>query len=100
MRAARADEASIERALAQLPAPAPAPAIELDATGFEAAGLFLALSTQWRTAGLAGALTGLDYGAIRPTADLLGLALTPAHFTDLRLIEAGALKASAERARA
>lgn len=53
---------------------------------------FFALSTQWKTAPMGG-MIGLDYQAIRPTADLLGLSLETQAFHDIRLMEAEALKA-------
>lgn len=92
------DAAAVEAELAKMPAPPAAEAIELgiDDEGV-AVGLFLALDTQWRTAGMTGVLQGLDYQAIEPTARLLGLALNPAAFHDLRVLEAEALKALAEK---
>lgn len=53
--------------------------------------LFLALGTQWRI-GMAGA-TGLDYGAVRETAAMLEIAMTPGVMLDLRVMERQALKA-------
>lgn len=50
----------------------------------------MALGTQWRT-GMAGAL-GLEYGAIKPTAEMAGIELRPEVFVDLRTMEAEALK--------
>lgn len=60
----------------------------------ETALLFEALGTQWR-AGMGGA-TGLDYGAIRPTARLLGIRVDRERFLELRAMEHAALNAMAE----
>jgi hypothetical protein len=63
-----------------------------------AAALFVALETQWRTAGMAAVMTGIDYSAIEPTARLIGVPLDGQVFFDLRTMEAEALKVFAERA--
>ncbi len=96
---ASADEATIARELAKLPEAEAAP-LELDEAdeGLSAC-LFLALGTQWRTAGQTGILAGLDYQAIRPTADLLGIPLDRQRFLDLRDMEAEALKTVATHLR-
>ncbi|WP_343221989.1 DUF1799 domain-containing protein [Marivibrio halodurans] len=52
--------------------------------------LFLALSTQWRVGGMAGAPLGIDYASIETTGRLLGIEVTPAVFEDLRVMEAEA----------
>lgn len=57
--------------------------------------LFLALGTQWRW-GPVGPV-GLDYQAVEPTARMMGIAAGAAEFSDLRLMEAEALKAMGER---
>jgi len=36
--------------------------------------------------------TGLDYAAIRPTADMMGIEVNPALFMDLKAMESEALK--------
>ncbi len=59
--------------------------------------LFLALSTQWRHAGVDGQATGLDYTAIPPTAALMGITTTPMLFEDLRDMEQAALKVWRDR---
>nr|WP_295832933.1 DUF1799 domain-containing protein [uncultured Azospirillum sp.] len=59
--------------------------------------LFLALGTQWRRAGLDGQATGLDYGAIAPTAALMGITTTPELFGDIRDMERVALEVWQER---
>lgn len=64
-----------------------------------AAELFLALSTQWRTAGMDGVPTGLDYAAIPATARMRATKMTPALFADIRLMEHAALDAWAEQRR-
>lgn len=58
--------------------------------------LFMACATQWRRAGSAGVPVGLDYPAVRATADWLGIAATPQLLDDLRYLEAGALEGFAE----
>jgi hypothetical protein len=60
--------------------------------------LFFACGTQWRTGGMAGLPTGLDYAGTRAAASALGIAWTPRLLGDLTALEAGALKAFAERA--
>jgi hypothetical protein len=60
----------------------------------DAVALFFSMSTQWRWtgAGMAGAFrTGLDYGAIEPTARAAGLELTRSLFDDIRTLEREAL---------
>ena len=98
MRQAGATEANIAAELAKLPPDEPARLLELgeDDEG-PAIGLFCALDTQWHTAGLAGVRTGLNYAAIEPTARLLGIAVTPRTFLDLKIMEHEALKVQAER---
>ena len=54
--------------------------------------LFFALSTQWRE-GFSGP-SGLDYTAVRPTAEMLDLDVDRTMFIDLRTMEAEALKLS------
>lgn len=91
------DAAEVEQELGKLP---PEPAHELIGLELEewtAASLLLALDTQWKTAGMAGVITGLDYQAIEPTARLLGVEVTPATFLCLRTLEAEALRVFAER---
>lgn len=60
--------------------------------------LFLALGTQWRWAGM-GERVGLDYSAIAPAAALAGVEPDATVFAQLRLMEAEALDALAERRR-
>lgn len=59
--------------------------------------LFVALGTQWQYHPMGGR-TGINYAAIRPTADLSGITVTPSVFTDLRVMELAALDAFAEAA--
>ena len=56
---------------------------------------FLAVADQWRTAvGQTRAIyLSLDYTAVRAGFDLAGIALTPAQWGDVQLIEAGAVAA-------
>lgn len=58
--------------------------------------LFFALDTQWRRHPFSGALAGLDYAAIKPTADLAGIEITPATLPGLRAMEQSALATLAE----
>jgi hypothetical protein len=74
--------------------PAPFELLEENRGAFE---LFLAADTQWRFAGHAP--VGLDFAAVRAIADLLGVALTPALFGALRVIEAEAVHLLNARAR-
>lgn len=57
--------------------------------------LFLSLGTQWRW-GPVGPV-GLDYQAIGPTAGLVGIETGAELFSDLRAMEAEALKTMGER---
>lgn len=60
----------------------------------DAVALFFSMSTQWRWtgAGMAGAFrTGLDYGALEPTARAAQLEMTPTLFDDIRTLEREAL---------
>jgi len=70
-------------------------AIELTAEDALVVRLFYALSSQWRTHPTAGVRLGLDYAAIRPTADNMGLTMTPGIFADLQTMEGAALAAFA-----
>lgn len=54
--------------------------------------LFLALSTQWQHAGMAGNRVGLRYEAIRPTAAMAGIKIKPGMFEDLQVMEGAALQ--------
>jgi uncharacterized protein DUF1799 len=60
---------------------------------------FLALSTQWRRAGMRGTPVGLDYAAIEPTLKLAGMRRTKTLFPKLQLLEAFALEAFSEVAK-
>ena len=100
MEQAGASPENIARELAKLPPDAPARAVEMDEDDEgPAIGLFFALDTQWKTAGMAGIRTGLDYTAIRPAADMLGIELTPRVFLDLRLMENEQMRIDAEARR-
>ncbi|MDQ1229271.1 hypothetical protein QE379_000697 [Sphingomonas sp. SORGH_AS 879] len=56
--------------------------------------LFMALTSQWRFHAMGGRL-GLDYAAVRPTADMLSIAVSPDLFLDLQMMERAALTALA-----
>lgn len=62
--------------------------------------LFLMLGSQWRHHAMSGLRLGLDYAAIPATAAMAGIAMTPALFADLRVMEGAALETFAEGARA
>lgn len=64
-----------------------------------AAQIFLASDTQWRTAGMDGTATGLDYAGVRAAAAAIDITLDADTFTRLRLMEVTALNALAERRR-
>lgn len=59
--------------------------------------LFFALDTQWRRAGMSGERLGIDYGAVEPTARMMGVEMTPLRLSDLRIMEAAALEQFARR---
>ena len=58
--------------------------------------VFLASSTQWRRAGMAGIPTGLDYAGVRAAADALDVAWDRDLIGRLRTMEREALAAMAE----
>lgn len=98
MEKAGASPDNIARELAKLPAadPEDLPEIDADDEG-KSFGLFMALSTQWKTAGLSAIRTGLDYSAVAPVAAGLKIEVTPQIFLDLQLMEQEALKVQSER---
>lgn len=59
--------------------------------------LFVALSTQWRRAGMTGARTGLDYAAIAPTAALTGIETDPETMQRLQFMEGEVLRIDARK---
>lgn len=71
--------------------------LEVPAADADAVALFFALATQWRFHAMGGHRIGLDYSAIRPTAELSAIALSPGTMADLRLMEGAALDAFAAR---
>lgn len=64
--------------------------------------LFIAMRTQWRTAGLGGVLTGLDYSALPVAADCAGIGRDALreHFGALQVMEFEALAWAAEQVHA
>ncbi|MCB1833929.1 MAG: DUF1799 domain-containing protein [Geminicoccaceae bacterium] len=70
----------------------------LDPDMLPAVRVFLACATQWRRAGWTGLPAGLDYQALHAAAGMLGIAVSPDIFFDIRCLEAGALRAFAEEA--
>lgn len=65
----------------------------------ELVSLFFALETQWRWHPMAGVRQGIDYQAVRPTADLLGVEMTPRIMADIRMMEIAALEEFARAAK-
>lgn len=65
--------------------------MELAPSAADSIALFFALGTQWRVHPMSGARIGIDYAAVRPTADLLDLPLNVDVMTDLRSMEMAAL---------
>jgi hypothetical protein len=53
--------------------------------------LFLSLGTQWARHAMTGVRLGLDYSVIPSVAQMMGIALTPPMFLDLRIMEGAAL---------
>ena len=63
----------------------------------DAARLFFAVSTQWRT--VFSGVVGLDYVAVRAVAEWRGIDITGQLFDDLRVMEHAALPVLNERKR-
>lgn len=59
--------------------------------------LFLACGTQWRTAGMAGVVIGLDYSAVAVVASARRTKLTARLLDDLQVMEAAVVKALSDR---
>lgn len=74
-----------------------APPLEILPENWPALRLFVAVETQWRRAGMSGLATGLDYAVLPMAARALGVALTGELLRRLKVIEAEALGAMAER---
>lgn len=66
--------------------------IELPVADADTASLFLALDTQWRRHAMSGQRVGIDYTAIGPTAQMLGITMSPELLADIRTMEAAAMK--------
>lgn len=62
-------------------------------------GLFIGCATQWRTGGMSGHPTGLDYAGVRQVVAALGLEWTAVVLDDLQTMERAALKAWSEKRR-
>lgn len=69
-------------------------AIHRDDAGIVA--LFFALDTQWNRHPFTGQRTGLDYSAIRPTAELAEIEIGPDTLRGLRVMEQAAIATFAE----
>lgn len=59
--------------------------------------LWTRVQTQWRRAGMTGAITGLDYSAVARVADVLGTPLTQDLLEDIAACEAVALDIARRR---
>ncbi|HEX7820634.1 MAG TPA: DUF1799 domain-containing protein [Sphingobium sp.] len=53
--------------------------------------LFVKLGTQWQRHAMTGARLGIDYAAIRPTAEMMEIAMSRALFDDIGIMESAAL---------
>jgi hypothetical protein len=73
--------------------------IELTKQEADTVGLFFALDTQWRRCPFTGVRLGLDYAAVRPTAEMLEIEPSARLMTGVRVMEAAAIGALARRAR-
>jgi len=71
--------------------------IEIGPDEVDAVALFTALGTQWIWHPTVGVRLGIRYEAVAPTAEGLGLKMTPALFADLLIMEAAAIEAAAAR---
>ena len=74
----------------------PSDRLEVPVADADPVNLFLALDTQWHRHPLTGHRTGIDYSSIRPTAELLEVAMSPDLMADIRMMEAAALSAFAK----
>lgn len=75
----------------------PAAEIEIAERDVDTVALFMTLDTQWRRHPFTGDRIGLDYAAIKPAADLAGIAITPDTLPGLRVMEDEALITLAKR---
>ena len=82
----------------RLSAPDPT-AIDVPVADADVVALFFALDTQWRVHPMTGERVGLDFTAVRPTAELGGYEVGPSLLADLKAMEGAALDCWAERAR-
>lgn len=73
--------------------------IEIHRADVGTVALFLALRTQWHRHAMTGQRIGLDYSAVRPTADLAFIDITPDTLPSLQAMEEEALLTFAEAAR-
>ncbi len=71
--------------------------IEIGPDEYAAVTLFFSLASQWRIHGMSGVRLGLEYTAIGPTATMMGIAMTPELFDDIRVMERAALATLAAR---
>ncbi|MGH8430342.1 MAG: DUF1799 domain-containing protein [Solimonas sp.] len=77
------------------------PPVEVWPDNAAAVSVFVALATQWRHAGMAGAATGLDYNVLFKKLDRMGLA--PDQYdqieSDIRVLEDAALEKMREESK-
>ena len=75
-------------------------AFEVLPENWDALMAFLAMGTQWRTAGMSGIRTGLDYSAVPATLDMMGFGKrTQELFPKLRILEYAAVGVFADKAK-
>lgn len=61
--------------------------------------VFCSSATQWRTSGMDGHPTGLDYSAVRQVCFAQGVKWTASFLSDLQILESTALKVWADKRR-
>jgi Phage related hypothetical protein (DUF1799) len=71
--------------------------LEIAPDEVEAFMLFSSVQTQWNWHPVAGMRTGLNYGAINPASEMLGVTMSPSLFLDVRMMESAALAAWAKK---
>lgn len=73
--------------------------VEVPVADADPVNLFFALDTQWRRHAMSGQRIGIDYTAIRPTAELYDIPMSPELMADIRMMEAAALSEMTGRER-
>lgn len=70
--------------------------LEIGPDETDAVTLFFSLGSQWTVHAMTGVRLGLDYGRIPATAEMMRIAMTPALFDDIGVMERAALAAWAQ----